>query len=181
MFTPTGRPKGLPIGNQTSQFFANVYLNDFDHFVKDKLKCRFYIRYVDDFVILEKTKERLFDVMKDVRAYMEDLRLLLHPFKCSIFPVQQGTNFLGYKIFPTHRLVLKDNVKRFKRKLKRFQNDYANEQASLEQINASVQSWLGHAKWANSFLLRSRLFSEFQLKKGQVKNAAGSSWRLVEQ
>ncbi|UCE08084.1 MAG: RNA-dependent DNA polymerase, partial [bacterium] len=86
--------------------------------------------------------------------------------KCQIFPVDQGTDFLGYRIFPTHRLVRKANVKRFKRKLRKYQQEYAAGRMSWSEINQRVQSWLGHACWADSYRLRKELFEGIVFVKG---------------
>lgn len=158
LFTPLARRKGLPIGNQTSQFFANVYLNGFDHFVKEELHCRYYIRYVDDSVVLDDDKVLLYDVREGLKEYLSILRLRLHPDKSQIFPVEQGTDFLGYRIFTTHRLIRKSNVKRFRRRLRKYQRDYATGQLIWQEVNQRVQSWLGHAGWANSYYLRKEIF-----------------------
>ncbi len=165
LFTPLERRKSLPIGNQTSQFFANVYLNEFDHFVKEALRCRYYIRYVDDAATLDNDKILLHEVRELFVDYLSTLRLKLHPDKSQIFPVEQGTDFLGYRIFPTHRLIRKSNVKRFRRKLKKLQQNYALEQITLPEINQRIQSWLGHAKWANSYHLRKEIFRNVSFMK----------------
>jgi len=154
LFTPCERRRGLPIGNLTSQFFANIYLNEFDHFVKEQLKCRYYIRYVDDFVVLDDDKDRLHKVKNNIERYLEVLRLRLHPRKCHIFPVTQGTNFLGYRIFPTHRLLNKDNIRRFKKRLSRFQQFYAAGMLALDKLTASIRSWIAHASHADTYGLR---------------------------
>jgi retron-type reverse transcriptase len=168
LFTPLTRRRGLPIGNQTSQFFANVYLNEFDYFIKEQLACRYYIRYVDDFVIFDSDKQRLSMIKEQIKNQLAILRLRLHPHKCQIFPVEQGTDFLGFRIFPTHRLVRKSNVKRFKRKLRRFQKAYCCGDKDFCEINQSVQSWLGHAKWADSYTLRKTIFKNTSFTTGQV-------------
>lgn len=166
LFTPLDRYKGLPIGNQTSQFFANVYLNEFDHFIKEELRCLYYIRYVDDFVILDNDKNRLHHIREKSKKYLSRLRLVLHPNKSQIFPVVQGAEFLGYRIFPTHRLIRKSNVKRFRRKLRKYQREYATGQLSWLEVNQRVQSWIGHAGWANSYLLRKEIFENAVFVRG---------------
>ena len=165
-FAPIERRRGLPIGNQTSQFFANVYLDGFDHFIKEKLHCKYYIRYVDDFVVFGNDKTHLHTIQEQVKHYLSTLRLKIHPHKSQIFPVEQGTDFLGYRIFPSYRLIRKSNVKRFRRKLRRFQKDYASGRMQFIEINQRIQSWVGHAIWADSYNLRRELFSNFVLIKG---------------
>ena len=156
--------KGIPIGNLTSQLFANVYLNKLDHFVKEDLRIRHYIRYVDDFVILDNSKKDLHNIKENIRGFLKDtLKLTLHPKKQVIFPAHIGTDFLGYRVWKTHTLLRKTSVKRMRRRLKKFQRLYQEGAVDLENIRQSVASWLGHAQHANTYNLRRKLFSEFKL------------------
>ena len=148
------RPHGLPIGNQTSQFFANVYLDPLDHFVKEELREHCYLRYCDDVVVLGNDTGRLHEVKAAVREFLAGLRLRLHRDKTQVFPAGQGTDFLGYRIFPTHVRVRKANVHRFKRRLRRMQRAYAGGEMPLDRVAASVRSWLAHAAHADSYRLR---------------------------
>ncbi len=159
------RPRGLPIGNQTSQFFANVYLNPFDHFVKETLRGKYYVRYVDDFVVLGNDKKRLHEVKEAMKEFLFGLRLRLHDNKTQVFPAKEGTDFLGYRIFPTHLRVRKSNVHRFKRRLKRLQAAYASGEITLEDVGNSIRSWLAHATHADSYQLRRQLMSQAVFKK----------------
>jgi retron-type reverse transcriptase len=160
LFTPLRRCRGIPIGNLTSQFFANVYLNGFDHYVKEALGCKYYIRYCDDFTIFDNRAARLRDVKEALQAYLATLRLKMHPKKCRIARVAQGTNFLGYRIFPTYRRLRPDNVRRFIRKLRCFQECYRRGEMSWEEIRQSVYSWIAHASHADSWHLREDIFAE---------------------
>ena len=165
LLTPLNRKRGIPIGNLTSQFFANVYLNSFDHFVKEALKCRHYIRYVDDFVVLDSAKERLHQVKAEMEGYLSKLRLKLHRDKCQIFPIKEGTNFLGYQVFPRHRRLPKSSVTRARRRFKRLQRDYSTGKISWYDVNQSVQSWLGHVQHADTYGLRRAIFSEVRFRR----------------
>ena len=165
LLTPLNRRCGIPIGNLTSQFFANIYLNGFDHFVKEDLQCRYYIRYVDDFVVLDPDKVRLHRVKKEIENYLASLRLRLHPLKCNIFPVKTGTDFLGYQVFPTHRRLRKSSVTRARRRLRRLQRDYAVSAISWSDVNHSVQSWLGHIRHADTYGLRKAVFSQIFFRR----------------
>ena len=90
----------MPIGNLTSQLFANIYLNELDHFVKDRLGVKCYVRYMDDFVILDTDKNRLFELRKLIKSFLNDkLNLKLHPKKSEYFPIEKGIDFLGYMVF----------------------------------------------------------------------------------
>ena len=160
LFTPLNRRRGIPIGNLTSQFFGNLYLNGFDRFVKEDLRCRYYIRYVDDFVVLDDDKVRLHRIKAEMDKYLGTLRLKLHPHKCQVFPVEVGTHFLGHRIFPTHRRLRRSNVTNARRRLKRLSTAYAAGKIPWRDVNQSVQSWLGHAGHADTYGLRTDLFSQ---------------------
>ena len=160
LLTPLYRRRGIPIGNLTSQFFANIYLNGFDHFVKTELRCRYYIRYVDDFVVLDNDKARLHEIKAEMEKYLAALRLKLHPRKCHVFPVEIGTNFLGYRVFPRHRRLPRPNVTRARQRLRRLQADFAEDKIPWRDVHQSVQSWLGHARHADTYRLRAQLFSQ---------------------
>ncbi len=99
--------KGMPLGNWTSQFFANIYLNELDQFVKHNLKSKYYIRYVDDFVILHKNKTVLQDYEARIYSFLKTINLTLHPNKCKIIPLSQGITFLGFKVFYHYKTVRK--------------------------------------------------------------------------
>ncbi|MBI5116994.1 group II intron reverse transcriptase domain-containing protein [Candidatus Poribacteria bacterium] len=177
LFTPFERKRGIPIGNLTSQFFANVYLNGFDHFVKEILGQP-YIRYVDDFVVFGNSKGRLHEVNEKIQAYLSSLRLNIHERKCRIYRVKDGITFLGYRIFPTHRLLKKDNVLRMRRRLKKLSRKYSSGMVSLPAIKLRIQSWIGHAGHADTFRLRARMLADAVFQRGETRGAAG---RLVEQ
>jgi RNA-directed DNA polymerase len=172
LFTPMERRKGLPIGNLTSQFFANIYLNGFDHFVKQQLKCRFYARYVDDAVVVASDKNYLWDCCHQMGAYLETLRLKLHPHKQHVRPVTQGLKFLGQVIYPDCRLLPKKNIRRFMRRMKKYQRLYAEGKMEFAPINHSFQSWLGHAKQANTRALRRRIIEKIRLRRNKNEAVA---------
>jgi len=158
-------PKGLPIGNLTSQLFANIYLNELDHFIKQKLRLRFYVRYMDDFVLLLNDKGMLHEVKKQIVDFLSDKLELELNHKTSIFPVSQGINFLGYRIWKDYRLLRKENAKKMKRRLKAFECKYREGRISLEEIRQSLMSWLGHVSHCNSYNLRRKLLSHFVLTR----------------
>jgi len=159
LFTPVTRKKGIPIGNLTSQFFANLYLNDFDHFVKQTLGCRFYIRYCDDFVAFGNDKERLGETKDRIAEYLETVRLRLHPAKCRVYRTDEGVDFLGYRIYPEYMRVRKSNVKRFRKKLRIMVRQYKEGSIGLQDIQCSIHSWIGHVKHADSYGLREEILS----------------------
>lgn len=161
LFTPFERRKGLPIGNLTSQFFANVYLNPLDHFVKETLKCKYYLRYVDDLVVLGNDKAKLWKILGNIQAFLELFRLRLHEHKCHIRKTEQGVTFLGFRIFPDYRLLKRVNIVQTRRRLRRLQQEYGDGRKSLEDMRRSVHGWLGHAKFGNTYRLRSKLFAKY--------------------
>jgi len=165
LLTALERRRGIPIGNLTSQFFANIYLNGFDHFVKETLGCQYYIRYCDDFVVLNDNKEWLHEVKYRIAEYLETLRLKLHPKKCTIFPTRDGTDFLGYRIFPTHRLLRRENANRARRRLKRLASEYSIGAIPLSKVKQSIQSWIAHASWADTYGLRKHLLGEVSFRR----------------
>ncbi len=151
------KSKGLPIGNLTSQFFANVYMNELDHFVKEKLGFERYIRYVDDFLILDEDEKGLKETTGKVSRFLEGrLQLRLCQDKTILLPTERGIDFLGYYIKPSHTLVRRKVVKRFKKRLYEARN---NEDGLLSANDIPmVQSYLGHLKHAHSYNLKRKLF-----------------------
>ncbi|MBI4146598.1 hypothetical protein HY489_04645 [Candidatus Woesearchaeota archaeon] len=157
----TTEGKGMPLGNLTSQFFANVYLNWLDQFVKHILKARYYIRYVDDFVILSNSKAELEFYKRQIGDFLEDhLLLQLHPDKSRIIKLQQGVPFLGMRVFPFHRLLLRKNLDKFKRKWRVFGKHLDSE--NYDETYVFIEGWLAFAKTANTFGLRKRIIRDFE-------------------
>ncbi|HME87316.1 MAG TPA: reverse transcriptase domain-containing protein, partial [Candidatus Nanoarchaeia archaeon] len=116
--------KGMPLGNMTSQFFANIYLNELDQFVKHNLKAKHYIRYVDDFVILHNDKKVLEEYQEKINCFIKrNLALDLHPTKCKIVQLHKGITFLGFRIFNYHRLLRRTNIRTMRRRLKEYDYD----------------------------------------------------------
>lgn len=178
MFTPYERKRGIPIGNLTSQFFANIYLNGFDHFIKQTLKCRHYIRYVDDFVVFHPEKAFLHHVKAEMTNYLNTLRLRLHPKKCQLHRVSDGVPFLGYRIFPTHRLLNARNSLTMRRRMRTMARSYRNGEIPLDKIQQRIQSWIGHAAHADTWNLRGRILGGVSFQRDDAERAAG---RFVEQ
>jgi retron-type reverse transcriptase len=161
----TGGGKGLPIGNLTSQLFANVYLNELDHFIKEHLKVQLYIRYLDDFVLLDPDKVRLRMWRGEIEQLLNNRLFLSFNAKTSIFPITQGVDFLGYRTWVTHRLLRKRSIIGMKRKLKYLAKLYAMNQKTLKEIHAVIASWLGHAKHADGHGVAKRVLGSVVLKK----------------
>jgi retron-type reverse transcriptase len=154
LFTPYVRRRGIPIGNLTSQFFANVYLDGLDHFIKEKLHCKYCIRYVDDITVFDNDKIRLWQIQDAIAGYLEKERLKLHPHKTFVIPVSAGIDHLGYRIFPSYRLLRKDTSMVTGLRIKTLLRLFHDKQIPFDELNATVQSWLGHAKHADTYGLR---------------------------
>ncbi len=151
-------PRGIPIGNLTSQLFANVYLNELDHFVKRELKENYFIRYMDDFLILNSDKQRLQADKEKIRIFLaEKLKLTLHPKKAEIFPIGRGLDFLGYVVRGQKRFLRKSTVKRFLKKRKRCLALLRKDKLTAEFIARMDSSWRGYAQFANSYRLMEKL------------------------
>lgn len=156
------RLAGIPIGNLTSQLFANIYLNELDQFVKHELRDKYYLRYMDDFLILGYDKKKLHQTKEAIREFLKSrLKLDLHPKKVNIFPTDSGIDFLGYRIFGNYRLLRKNTVQRFIKRIKVYQKKLKAVLMSQEKFNQSLQSWLAYAEFANSWRLRKKLFYKF--------------------
>lgn len=152
---------GLPIGNLTSQLFANIYLDQLDHFIKDRLRVRWYGRYMDDFFVIHHDRTYLKHLCEQINAYLhEELHLSLHPKKLTIKNVTSGVPFVGYRIFYDHVLIRGTTLKRIERnyrsKVKQVKNETMTEQ-KLSQTRASI---VGHFKHANSYGLTKCLFKK---------------------
>ncbi|MDH5740680.1 MAG: reverse transcriptase/maturase family protein [Nitrospira sp.] len=174
LFAPLDRRTGIPIGNLTSQFFANLYLDDLDQFIKQVLKVRPYLRYVDDMVVLDHDKARLAEIRAAVHERLAIDRLRLHPHKAQISPVVDGLNLLGYVIYPTRRRLRSDNGHRFARKLRCMADAYRAGRLEWASVRASVQSWIGHAQHADTEGLRRAIFSQVVFTRGTGQEAASA-------
>jgi hypothetical protein len=181
---------GLPVGNLTSQFFANVYLNALDQFVKHELKARHYVRYVDDFVLLADTQAQLQAWHEHIKTFLKDtLRLTLND-KVTLQNVKQGVDFLGYRVFAQHRFVRPRVVRHCMVKLAHWQQMHAKpERVSAQdfaQLQAFIASYWGHFEHANSVRLRHQLFERlpwlndyFDLQAdGSLQVAQPAKWQI---
>ncbi len=159
---------GMPLGNLTSQFFANVYLNELDYFAKHELKAKYYIRYVDDFVILHKSKIQL-EVWKlrIDRFLREKLKLELHPEKSKAIPLSQGIDFVGFRSFYHFRLLRKRNITNMRIKLVLF----SKSETGYWQLMESFQGWNAYAIWANSYKLRKGLVKKIYTIRKELDTA----------
>lgn len=143
----TGNGKGIPLGNLTSQLFSNIYLNEFDQFVKRKLRVKYYVRYADDFVILSRDKEYLVDLICEIDRFLAGkLELQLHQQKIIIGKYHKGIDFLGYVNFPHHSILRIKTKNRAINKVFKKRNDLEKGLISETHFNQSLQSYLGILK-----------------------------------
>ncbi|MCP4696445.1 MAG: RNA-directed DNA polymerase [Gammaproteobacteria bacterium] len=181
LFTPLQRRAGIPIGNLTSQFFANLYLNDLDHWLKDELGLPAYLRYVDDLIVPGDDKGRLIEIRGQVRDKLDTERLCLHPRKAHIVPTRCGLDVFGYRVYPEIRRLRNGNGHRFSCRLRRFAKLYAAGLARFEDFHPSVHSWIGHARHADTKNLREVLFSGIVFRRESAGRSSGSAGRFLEQ
>jgi hypothetical protein len=147
------RPRGLPIGNLTSQFWANCYLNPFDHFVKRELHCAGYVRFVDDLLLFADYKQTLWAWRQAIVDRVADLRLTIHP-GAHPRPVTEGIPFLGFVIFPTHRRLKRRKVIHYRRRLEEMLRAYSDGTLPADQVAASILGWINHARYGDTWGLR---------------------------
>jgi len=155
--------KGMPLGNLTSQFFANVYLHELDMYIKHKLRIQYYIRYVDDFVILSKSRQQLEIYKEQLNVFLKkELDIELHPEKTNIKELSRGTTFLGLRIFPNHRLLKKSNIRKFEKKLKRVCTEYDNKEIDYDEIYEFIEGRIANSTNANTYNLRNALLNPLE-------------------
>ncbi len=150
--------KGIPIGNLTSQFFANIYLNGLDHFVTNSLKIANYIRYADDFVMLSNDRDYLINLVPEIGKFLRiKLDLELHPKKIILRKFKSGVDFLGYIVFPNYILPRTKTKRRLISKIKSRINDYKEGKINEIKLNQTIQSYFGYLSHVNSYKLRQEL------------------------
>ena len=163
----TGRKKGLPLGNQTSQWFALYYLDPMDRLVKERMRIKHYIRYMDDGVLIHESKEYLNEALARMLDKAKDLKLEFNE-KTQITPISEGVDFLGFRFYLTDtgkviRRLRTSNKRRWKRRLKKYKEEYRVGNKSLEGITRSVASYSGHLAHGHTWKLRKKVMGSFVL------------------
>lgn len=144
---------GIPVGNYTSQYFANIYLNELDQYIKRNLKVKYYIRYMDNFVLLLDNKEECKKIKELIRIFLDE-KLKLELNSCSnYFPNKNGLTFCGFRIFPTHILLKNSNKRSIKKRVTKWNKKYKNKELDILKAVQSYNSWYGHAMHCNSYKL----------------------------
>lgn len=151
--------KGIPIGNYTSQYFANIYLNELDYFIKRTLHIKYYVRYMDDFILLLDTKENCITVKKLISDFLwKNLKLQLNK-KSKYYPYKMGVDFCGYRIFTTHKLLRNSSKKKVKNNIKKWNYLYEHNKLNIPKTMQSINSWLGHTLHCNSYHLQQKMLN----------------------
>lgn len=154
--------KGMPIGNLTSQMFANIYLNEVDQYAKHELRLHYYIRYMDDIIILHHDKRYLAEVKELIEVFLDEkLRLNLNQ-KTAIRPCSTGIDFVGYRIWATHRKLKKKSAVKIKRSMKRYVRKVEAGEESREKMNRAIASYRGVLQHCDSYGLRQSLNTLFK-------------------
>jgi len=157
---------GLPLGNVTSQLFANIYMNELDQFVKHKLKQKYYMRYSDDFIILSRNRKELVDLIAPIQQFLNSKLLLsLHPNKIIIRKFIQGFDWLGYVVLPNYRVIRTKTKKRMFNKLKQQSHQLRNNKISKKAYERSQQSYLGILTHCKGYKLEQEIYSILKCKK----------------
>jgi retron-type reverse transcriptase len=175
------RRRGLPIGNLTSQWFANWYLDGLDHLLTSHLGVGGYVRYCDDFVLLDNDRARLREAVGHTRTWLLGRRLRLHEARLHLRAVGAGLTFVGFRIWPTHRLLRKPRVRAFRRRVCWMKRAFAAGRLSWAGVQQRLNGWLGHARQADAEGLIRRLSREWVFGGGQADRVAGVAGRVLEQ
>lgn len=157
------RPRGLPIGNLTSQFWANCYLNPVDHFIKRELGCPAYLRYVDDSLLFHNDKNLLWNWKQALIIRLQQFRITIHEHSAQVHATTDGIPFLGFILFPTHRRLKRRKGIFYQRRLKKLVSDYHTGAIFFKQLDASVQGWINHVKHGDTWGLRRAIFSSITI------------------
>jgi len=168
------RPRGLPIGNLTSQFWSNCYLDPFDHFVKRELGCKAYLRYVDDFALFSNDKQQLWHWKQAAITRLARYRLTLHEAACQVAPTRCGAPWLGFVIYPDHRRLKARKARYATRRLAQRYDAWQDGAISFAEFDASVKGWVNHARFADTWGLRKTVFRRLA-ERENVRAAAGAA------
>ncbi|HHT9139074.1 MAG TPA: RNA-directed DNA polymerase, partial [Candidatus Wunengus sp. YC60] len=147
-----GGGKNVPIGNYTSQWFGNLYLNELDQFIKHRYKVKHYIRYCDDFLLFHNDKKFIYELAHKIKEFLET-KLKLTLSKCDLFPVSRGVDFLGYRHFRDYILLRKSTAKRIEKRLRQLPKLFKTSRITIDQFQSSIASIEGWLKWANTYNL----------------------------
>jgi RNA-directed DNA polymerase len=158
------RPRGLPIGNLTSQFWSNVYMNPLDWFIVGERQCGAYCRYVDDFAIFSDSKRELWAHKRAIVDRLAAMRLTIHDAQADVYPTRHGIPWLGFVVYPTHRRLKRRNAVNFTRRLEHNIDLYQAGEITFAELDASVKGWVNHVRYADTWSLRRHIFDGHPLR-----------------
>ena len=156
------RPRGLPIGNLTSQYWSNCYLHPLDIFIKRRLQCRAYLRYVDDFALFSDSKSQLWEWKHAIKENLAELRLQIHENSAQVVPVVSGIPWLGFVVYPGYRRIKSRKVVHATQCLNKRFHEWQQGLISFAEFDACVQGWINHVRYADSWGLRKHVLSAFK-------------------
>lgn len=159
---------GISIGSYTSQYFANIYLNELDHYIKEELKVKYFVRYMDDFVLLVNTKEEAKYLKEKIGKFINEKLHIEFNTKTNYFPNKMGVNFCGYQVFRKYKLLKGSNKRKFAKKIRKWNMLYlitSDDEELISQIQASWNSWLAHSSHANCYKLQEYFYEQLLMKE----------------
>ena len=157
--------QGMAIGNLTSQFFANVYLDDLDHYVQQDLGIKKYLRYVDDMVLLSNSKNELWAAAEKIKTKLAEVHMTLHPLKIQLYRTTNKVDMFGYQVSRSRRWLRNDNGFRFRRRLVSMAKQYKKGSADFYDMSPRINSWIGHAMHGETYGLRKSIFGNVIFKR----------------
>jgi len=173
LFDVIHRTRGLPIGNLTSQFCANIYLNGMDHFIKHDLRVKGYVRYLDDFVLFGDDRQVLKAQGALIKQYLDGLRLTIHPDKYRLVQTSDGVEFVGFVLFRSGRVrVRRESVRRFDRRYRQMRWEVNHKRREPADLTRRVVAWGAHVQHAQSYGLRKSVLCRPRPKKARSGVAA---------
>jgi len=181
LLTPAERKSGLPIGNLSSQWFGNWYLNEVDHFMTAHLGIGAYVRYCDDIVIFDNDREKLKDAMFMLEDKMGEMRLKIHKKDLHVHPSYKGLTFVGFRTKRTYKKLAKKNVQLFRRRLRWMLEAYQNGMLDDKDVKCRIEGWIGHAKQADSFRLIKSFDLDWTFCRDTDERSTRAAWWLLEQ
>lgn len=157
--------RGIPLGSLTSQLYANIYLDQLDHYVKDDLGVKLYVRYMDDFVIVHNNKKALWDLLAKITDFLTNsLSLTLNP-KTSIFPAIRGVDFCGYRVWRDYVLPRKRIIRHARRNFTMIARLYSKDKVSLYEVKQKIASFLGYMQHCNSYVTTKNILAKTVLRR----------------
>ncbi len=157
------RPRGLPIGNLTSQFWSNCYMNPFDWFVKRELGCKAFLRYVDDMALFSDSKRQLWAWKQAIIKRLAAMRLTIHENVAQVMPVDCGIPWLGFVVYPTHRKLKRRNLVGFQHRIVARIDEYVAGNITFAELDASIQGWINHVRYGDTWGLRGHIFGSLRI------------------